>query len=266
MVWKDTWRFTDSIEYEYKCAGKYGAKGEKRAKKKKATPEQIKENNQKQREKTMRRLIKKNFREGDLWATLKYPEGTRKTVKEVTKDLKRFLRKAREKWKRQGEPLKYVYRIEIGDRGGIHIHIIVNRMREGETDLIIQEIWDHGRVNFQSIYESGGYKKLAAYIVKQPDEEKMEQLSLFGKNDRKKLVKYSTSRNLIRPKPERKEYRRRTIRSIVENGPKPTPGFYIDQESIVYGTNPFTGMTYFHYTENRIKPIGRRFWEKKGDG
>ena len=38
------------IEHEIKCAGRYGAKGEKRAQKKKATPEQIKKQNQWNRE------------------------------------------------------------------------------------------------------------------------------------------------------------------------------------------------------------------------
>ena len=36
---RDLWEFADSAEYEYKYAGKYGAKGEKRRARKKATPE-----------------------------------------------------------------------------------------------------------------------------------------------------------------------------------------------------------------------------------
>lgn len=35
MYWRDKWDFTESIEYEYKFAGNYGAKGEKRQKKRK---------------------------------------------------------------------------------------------------------------------------------------------------------------------------------------------------------------------------------------
>ena len=38
---KDVWRFPGSNEYEYKFIGNYGAKGEKRHKKQKASPEQI---------------------------------------------------------------------------------------------------------------------------------------------------------------------------------------------------------------------------------
>ncbi len=253
MYWKDIWKFENSIEYEYKFAGKYGARGEKRKKKKKATPEQVEKQNQKNREKRMRRLIKANFIPGDIWATLKYPEGTQKPVKEVREDLKKFLASMRKKYKKRGENLKFIYRMEIGEKGGIHIHILVNRLRKkADTDLIMQSLWRHGRVNYQSIYEAGGYRELAEYIVKKPKEEAWEQLSLFPKKEQKHLVKYSSSRNLIRPRPERKEYKKRTVRELVENGPKPTPGYYIDKNSIAYGKNPFTGRSYYHYTEIRI--------------
>lgn len=66
--WLDTFHFFNSIEYEFKFAGKYGAKGEKRMPKKKATPEQIKLQNQLNREIRVRRLIKANFFPEDLWA------------------------------------------------------------------------------------------------------------------------------------------------------------------------------------------------------
>lgn len=255
--WKDTWEFSDSIEHEYKFAGKYGAKGEKRAKKKKATKEQIAKQNQQNREKRVRRLMKENFSPGDLWCTLKYPAGTRKEITEVDKDRKKFLDAMRRAYTKRGQPFKYIYRIEIGAKGGIHIHMIINRL-DGDTDLLIQEKWSHGRVNFENIYKSGGYKKLAAYIVKQPNEEQNEQLSFFLEEERKKLIKVGSSRNLVRPQPERKKYTRRTMRKMIEEGPTPTPGYYIDKDSIVQGVNPYTGMSYLYYTEYRLKEWNRR--------
>lgn len=257
--WKDVWRFPNSIEYEYKYAGKYGARGEKREKRKKATPEQIKKQNQANREKRMRRLIKANFVPDDLWTTLKYPEGTRKGVDAVKKDLRQFLADMRKEYKKRGEIFKFVYRMEIGQQGGIHIHILVNRARgKPDTDILIQSLWSHGRANYESIYEQGGYQKLANYIVKPPDEEMEGQLSLFPEQARKELVKYSSSRNLIRPEPERTVYRRWTVKSLIEQGPKPTPGYYIDKNSIRSGVNRYTGMSYFHYTECRIEEINSR--------
>lgn len=253
MFWRDQWTFANSIEYEYKFAGKYGAKGEKRAKKKKATPEQVRKQNQRNKEKKMRRLIKANFCTADYWVTLKYPKGTRKPMEEVKKDLREFLGKMRGRYKRRNQMFKFIYRIEIGERGGIHIHIIINRI-DGtpETDLLIRECWCSHIVNYTTLYETGGYEELAGYIVKEPEEPQQEQLSLFDEEERKHLVKYSSSRNLVRPEPERKVYFRRTMEKIIKEGPEPTPGFWIDRDSVYTGINPYTGMSYLHYTEYRI--------------
>lgn len=251
--WKDTWKFEGSNEYEYKYAGRYGAKGEKRAKRRKPTPEQIKKQNQLNREKRMRRLIKQNFRPDDLWCTLKYPKGTRKPVREVKKDLKRFLTAMRKHYRKLGEPFKFIYRMEIGKHGGIHIHILINRPRgRPDVDILIQDTWKHGRVYHENIKEYGGYQLLANYIVKQPDEEMEGQMSLFPEKDRKKLIRYSSSKNLVRPQPERKTYRRWTMKRLLEEGPEPTPGYYIDKNSILSGVNRYTGMSYYQYTEYRI--------------
>ena len=78
MYNRERWIFLNSIETECKYAGKYGAKGEKRAKRKKPTPEQVAKQNQINKENRIRRLIKANFYPSDLWVTLKYPKGTRK--------------------------------------------------------------------------------------------------------------------------------------------------------------------------------------------
>lgn len=257
--WKDTWTFPNSIEYEYKFAGKYGAKGERRSPKRKATPDQIQKQNQYNREKNIRRLIKANFVPEDMWNTLKYPKGTRKDLEEVKKDLKHFNDDMRKAYKKQGEEYKFIYRMEIGEHGGIHIHILINRSNIiSNTDILIQEKWKQGRVNYQTLYEYGGYQKLASYIVKKPNEEQEKQLSIFGEEDRKELIKYSSSRNLVRPEPERKAYRRWTMQRMIDNGPVPTPGYYIDKDSIRSGVNAYTGMSYYQYTEYRINEVKSR--------
>lgn len=257
--WKDTWTFPNSNEYEYKFAGNYGAKGERRSPKRKATPEQIQKQNQYNREKYMRRLIKANYEPDDLWNTLKYPRGTRKTLGEIIKDLRYFHTALRKEYRKHGEEYKFIIRFEIGEHGGIHIHILINRSQSiPNTDLLIQRIWKFGRVNYQSLYEYGGYQKLANYIVKKPNKEQEKQLSLFDEEDRKELIKYSSSRNLIRPQPERKIYRQWTMKKMMENGPAPTPGYYIDKNTIHFGVNEYTGMSYLQYTECRINEIKSR--------
>ncbi len=248
------WISKDSIENEINYKGNYGAKGEKRAPKKKPTPEQMAKQNQLNREKYIRRLIKENFDPYDVWACLKYPKGTRKTIWEVRKDVKRFTDRLRNAYKKAGQPLKWIRRIEIGKQGGVHIHILVNRLRGAvETDILIQELWSHGRVNYESLYASGGYAKLAAYIVKQPDEQSVRQLSLLPESEQKEYRKYGTSRNLVRPRPVRKLYTHWTMCKILQDGPKPTKGFYIDKDSIATGVNAFTGMSWLHYTEYRLR-------------
>lgn len=146
--------------------------------------------------------------------------------------------------------------------------MIIPRIRGGDADLLAQEAWKKcGRIHFESIYEYGGYEKLANYIVKQPDEEVEKQLSLFPEEERKELLSYNSSRNLIRPEPERKYYRRWTVKKLTEEGPKPRPGYYIDKNSIRSGKNKYTGMSYLYYTECRINEVkSREEWKQIQEG
>lgn len=245
-----------SNEIELHWAGKYGAKGEKRAPREKATPEQIRKQNQWKKECECRRTMKLNFETNDLWCTLLYPAGSRKELERISKDAGKFIRTIRRKYKKWHKNLKYMIRYEIGARGGIHIHILVNQV-QGD-DRIIQEEWKRrsgGRVNFQRFGgEEEDFRKLSEYLVKGASDKQREKLNRLQPEERKKLMKYSTSKNLVRPKPEKKPYSRRTVRKLIEEGPAPTPGYYIDKNSIITGVNKFTGTSYMYYTEVLIKP------------
>ena len=63
-------------------------------------------------------MILLNFHPWDLWLTLKYKRGTRKDTKEVLADVKDWTDKLRNVYKKEGEPLKWIRRIEIGAQGG----------------------------------------------------------------------------------------------------------------------------------------------------
>lgn len=245
----DIYRFKTSTEYEYKYAGHYGAKGEKRAKKQKRTPEYIEKQNQYQRTKTVRHLIKANFKEGDLWTTLTYADKEARTIKDVSADLSKFLKNLRYQYKKAGEPCKYIYRVEIGSRGGIHIHIVLNRIPD--IDVIIQKYWNHGRAH-NELLDNGTHEKLAEYIVKQPTDQQKKLLKALDE-DAKKLIRYSCSRNLERPVPETKTYTTRTMRSIFNNDLVPEKGYYIDKDSIRRGINEFTGYSYLSYQEIKLE-------------
>ena len=260
MAWmayrEDIFECGEVIEHEFKYMGRYGAKGEKRGQRRKATSDQIKKQNLANKIKRVRRVILLNFHPWDLWLTLKYKRGTRKDTKEVLADVKDWTDKLRNVYKKEGESLKWIRRIEIGAQGGIHIHILVNRPRSMPTiDLTIKKLWGRAGINFQSLREEGGYGQLASYICKQTDDEMEGQLSFLPDEDRKRCISYSTSRNLIRPEDVRirKKYGHWTMRRILKDGPKPREGYYIDKDSIRTGINPYTGMSYFYYSEIKIK-------------
>ena len=240
--------FGDSIEYEYTYAGRYGAKGEQREKKRKATPEQVAKQNLYNKKKAIRRLIKANFDQRDFWVTLKYPKGSRPPLDQVMKDWDRFIRKLKARYAKYGQELKWIRRIELGKRGGVHAHVIINRMEGRQTDLMIKECWSPGNINFCTIY--GDFDQLADYLAKEEAPE--EQLNLFDPPDKKRLKSYSHSRNLIKIEPQKRTYGHWTMRRILKNGPKPTKGYYIDKDSIRCGINPYTGMSYLYYTEIKI--------------
>ena len=241
------WEFPNSVEYEYSYMGNYGAKGERREKRAKPTPEQVAKQNMTNRINYVRRLIKANFSPGDYWITLKYAAGTRKTVDEVRKDMSRFISNMRKAYKKAGEEFKYIFRVEIGSRGGIHIHIILNRRKNGQpTDVLVSRYWKGGHPHFALLYEEGGYGQLASYLVKP---------ALAGQEEDCYLKCYHPSRNLKKPVPETKLYTKRTMRKLVDEGPVAQKGFYIDKDTVITGVNPYTGMSYLHYTEIRINPI-----------
>lgn len=241
------------IEYEISHFGRYGAKGESRAEKKKATTELIKKQNQRNRINLIRRTLQKNFFPNDIWLTLKYAKNTRKTVKEVEADIKKFQNLMRKDYKMRGESFKWIKRIEIGKNGGLHAHFVINRIYGSE--ILIQKNWP-GYVYYTNIREEGGMSALAEYIGK-PLPPEVEQLSLFPEEE-KRLLKYSTSRNLIRPEPEKKTFKRKTVRHLLQEQIKPSSQeFRVDPDSIVKGVNPVTGYSFIIYREIRIKPKER---------
>ena len=237
------WDCGDSVEVEEKHTGRYGAGGQKREKRKKPTKEDIRRQNQWKRERDLRRLIKWNFSRHDYWMTLTYRKGDRPSWEQMKEDVRKMIRKVREKYRKMGAELKYVYRLQIGKRGGPHIHILANRIPGKETDILFAETWEKGHINFRTIYDSGGFRDLAEYIAKPLEEWEPEEVK-----------RYHPSRNLIRKEPKEKLIRRRSL--VDRQGrlisPKAPKGYYIDPDSVRMGINPVTGFAYRHYTLIKI--------------
>lgn len=252
-------RFPGSTEKRYTHLGKYGAKGEKRAKRSKPTPEQMEYQNRKNRARNIRYLIKANFTENDLFVTLTYKKGTRKDVKEAAEDVRDLFKKLRPKYKKLEVPLKYIYACEIGERGGIHTHLIINEC--GNTMQLISGLWGRGHPNFKNLYKEGNYEQLADYMAKVPKDK--EGSTKVQQCKKKPEYIYNHSRNLEKVEPEVHVYSRRTVKAIrdaIEQGAVTheqskyiTDGYYIDRDSIRSGVNPYTGISYLEFTEVPIR-------------
>lgn len=179
---------------------------------------------------------------------------------EVKKIISKVLRQVKNEFKKygvEGAECKRIYRIEIGSKGAIHIHLLINEI---ETDIpminalkIVNKYWKaYGKVFNTPVYEAGGFQGLAEYFCKEPDAS-----GKAGKKARKIMYPYVPSRNLEKPEKIVKVFKR----LLVPAEPKKKenikkldcmPGYRIDEESITRTVNPFNGMTYLKYTELRI--------------
>lgn len=245
---QSTWYFDASIEVDRVCTGSYGAGGKKRQKRKKPTAEQIRKQNQYNRERKLRRIIKENFRENDYWTLLTYVKGYRTDAKSAKKDFSKFVRMLRAGYRKRGYELKWVVRTEVGKRGAAHHHLLASRIPEG--DILIKECWRKitgaGFPSYKPAYEEGGFAGLAWYLTKPAE-------------DGESCSNYSRSRNLKIPEPEIE----RALRREMIEYPRALQGYYIDSDSVKMGINPITGYEYQHFIMYklpgyRIAPVQHR--------
>lgn len=163
--------------------------------------------------------VNANFKEGDYHLVLDYTNSDRPQEIEAAKDdREHFMRRLRYIYKRAGVVLKYIIITEWGKkRGGLHHHLIINRDRGIDEDLI-RRAWKKGRVHFNPLDDKGDYTQLASYLVKN-----RVNWRKYGGSGRQ----WTCSRNLARPKTEKKIVKR----DIYYDKPKPRPGYYISEYS-----------------------------------
>lgn len=242
MYIKKTCQINDKIEVEKHYSGRYGAPGMKREPKKKKTPEEMAKQNLWRRCRELRRIMELNFKGDDWHVTLTCRKDERPTLEEATKVIREFRDKLRGAYKKQGWELKYIITCETGKRGAVHWHMIVNNMhcQETSTAALIRKLWIRGRPYFSPLDDTGDYKQLAEYLIKEStkrieNEETTEKLS------------YIISRNMIRPViQEEKVYARSWKKE-----PSVPKGWRLVEESLVNGINKFTGLPYQYYTLRR---------------
>ncbi|MBR2999567.1 MAG: hypothetical protein IKF39_01100 [Oscillospiraceae bacterium] len=242
MYTRKKWITRAGVVVEEFHSARYQAPGDHRGPRKKPTPEQVKKNNQREKEKKIRLLLLENFSPMDYHTILTYRKDERPgRMEECKADLQKMLRKLRAWYRKNGKELLWMANIERGKRGAWHIHIIVNRI-DG-TDVQLSKLWEFGRPKNVLIEDTEGMGRLAAYIAKRPEDDEGEE------NARS----FSRSRNLRIPEEHKKHYlhwktwNRQKIR-VPE-------GYYLGKESYKEWEDCF-GYPHREYTLFRIPPGG----------
>lgn len=234
---KNIYEFNNAIEVEERHTYRYRSPGMKREKKKKLTPAQMKAVNQKNKEKTCRRKLRKHFEENDYFVCLTYEKEKRPSdMAEAKRDFSDAMKVIRREYGKAGYKVKWIRNIEVGTKNGWHVHLVINRIPD--TDLILRKAWKKGKVICQLMYEKGEFKDLAAYITKTPETDK-----------RLRETSYSTSHNLPLPEAKKKTY----VRWRTWNKIRIPKGYYLDKDSVHEGNNPVTGYPYREYTLLKLK-------------
>lgn len=239
------------LEIERYCAMRDGRRCPRGANREETSAEQA-EQNSKQAQKRLMRLINCNFdgRRGDLFVTLTHKGDT--TEDEARKAAQEFLRRLRQERKRRGlEELKYIIITEC-QSGRWHHHIITNA---GLTLEDIKTIWGRGRATASILDETYTYAELAAYLTRQTKPRR----DTGGRNAKLARPKYgrrwSSSKNLAKPIVTKREIK--PIRRVT--APKPPRGYRLLPDWYV-GADMW-GHLYTHFEcvrEDNAKSGGRK--------
>lgn len=144
--------------------------------------------NQRNAEKALTRIVHANFTRQDLALHLTYglPPAS---LEEAKRDLYNFIRKVKRAREKAGlPPLKYIYRTEVGGRGGrFHHHLILSGGIDRDT---LEALWGKGYANSKRLqFGEDGVTGLAHYMAK----------------ERITYRRWSGSRNLVKPEPTVKD-------------------------------------------------------------
>ena len=260
MYIKKTCHIRDRMEVEKHYSGRYGAPGMSREPKRRKTPEEMAKQNHWRKYRELRRTMELNFGPGDWHVTLTCKKELRPSVEEAVQVIRLFRDNLRKEYKKRGWELKYIITCEVGERGAVHWHMIVNDKhdKENSTAELIRKHWTRGRAYFSPMDDTGEYQQLAEYIVKETS-----QRIEAGQTAEK--LSYMISRNMIRPVVQEEKVR--------ANGwkmePVPPKGWKLVPESLVNGFNPFTGRPYQYYTlrkEGGIDADGRNLHRYRHKG
>lgn len=211
----------------------------------KPTAEEMEKVNQMNAERTLRLKINANFGVDDPFITLTYRKDERPTPEQAKKNIKKVIDSLRKEFKKLGVNLKYINVTEYKNKA-IHHHLLINHIEGEDVSKMVRRLWKFGRPDFKYLDDTGQYKDLAAYLIK-------ETSKTYKENDGGHKQRYSCSRNLIMPTPKT-EIIKKAQRWAAD--PKPIKGYYIDKDTVYNGIDPFTGREYQKYTMVRLSGSG----------
>ena len=132
----------------------------------KPTAEEIEKVNQMNAERTLRLKINHNFGEDDLFITLTYRKDERPGQEKAKKNIKKLIDGLRKEFKKVGEELKWVCVTEYLNKA-IHHHLLINHIKGQDVSKWVRKLWKFGRPDFKYLDDTGQYKDLAAYLIKE---------------------------------------------------------------------------------------------------
>ncbi|MCM1088945.1 MAG: hypothetical protein NC419_12375 [Muribaculaceae bacterium] len=222
-------------QHTYYYAARTDTKEGARRKKANKTSEAQEKVNRRQAEKKLTWILNENFDGTSLYVTLSYEKEKRPAGKEELRaDTDKFLRDIRKEYKAAGSVAKYVWVAEVGTRGAVHIHMVLNAIEIAK----LKKHWKKGFISVKPLDDSGQYRKLAAYLVKYSEQTMRTCEGFSGR-------RYNSSKNLKIPQPTKTTVMSRNAYNHTIEIPQ---GWYLDKDSVAEAWHEVTGYMYFTYT------------------
>lgn len=207
--------------------------GQKRAPKEKPTPEAVKKMNEKYAVVNLSILLNYNFNPCDYHLTLTYA-GIPPTPEEAKRFLDAWCRKMNLLYRKKGIIFKRISVTEYFHHR-IHHHIVCTG---GASMEEIGKLWPHGKIRVSALDETGDYRKLAEYLIKETRKHYRDPEAVSKR-------RYNCSRTIERPVTKKEE----VSYKVFAEDPKPMKGYYIDQDSIYKGEDVLTGLPYVEFVQ-----------------
>lgn len=209
-----------------------------RRQKENPTSERVARNNQRRKQREAGRMVDAYFNPDDLVLTLTYRTETRPDdVEGALKHFSKLTSYLRREYGKRYYELFWMRNVEIGPKGGTHIHMIVNRIEGAE--FLIKDYWrQYGGVYVQYLQDMHDQQKdIGEYIAKSP-----------VTCDRVVKTSWGHSRNIKKVPPEDKVITGRKMTAE----PQVPRGWYLDKSTMYEGTTA-DGYPFRTYTLRRIQ-------------